>query len=86
MLLSFARFEREVTGERIGDKIAASKARGIWMGGNLPLGYDVYERKLVIVEQEADLVRHIYSRYLELGSILRLVPELDANGLRFQQS
>jgi site-specific DNA recombinase len=82
VLLSFAQFEREVTGERIRDKIAASKARGIWMGGNLPLGYDVYERKLVIVEQEAELVRHIYARYLELGTVLPLVRELDAKGLR----
>lgn len=82
VLLSFAQFEREVTGERIRDKIAASKARGIWMGGNLPLGYDVQDRKLVIVAQEADLVRHIYTRYLELGSVLPLVRDLDAQGLR----
>jgi len=80
VLLSFAQFEREVTGERIRDKIAASKARGIWMGGNLPLGYDVKDRKLFIVEEEAELVRHIYSRYQELGSVLPLVKELDAGG------
>jgi site-specific DNA recombinase len=82
VLLSFAQFEREVTGERIRDKIAASKARGIWMGGNLPLGYDVNDRKLFIVEEEAELVWHIYSRYIELGSVLPLVRELDASGKR----
>lgn len=82
VLLSFAQFEREVTGERIRDKIAASKARGIWMGGNLPLGYDVKDRKLFIVEEEAELVRHIYNRYQELGSVLPLVKELDASGYR----
>ena len=60
MLLSFAQFEREVTGERIRDKIAASKRRGMWMGGPLPLGYDVRDRKLVIDEVEAETVRHIF--------------------------
>jgi site-specific DNA recombinase len=82
VLLSFAQFEREVTGERIRDKIAASKARGIWMGGNLPLGYDVNYRKLFIVEEEATLVRYIYSRYIEPGSVLPLVRELDASSKR----
>lgn len=82
VLLSFAQFEREVTGERIRDKIAASKARGIWMGGNLPLGYDVEDRKLIKVEHEAEQVRHIYSRYLELGSVPELVRELDRDGIR----
>lgn len=82
VLLSFAQFEREVTGERIRDKIAASKARGIWMGGNLPLGYDVKDRKLYIVEPEAELVRHLFARYLELGSVLPLVRELDTEGRR----
>ena len=82
VLLSFAQFEREVTGERIRDKIAASKARGIWMGGNLPLGYNVIrDRKLFIVEDEAELVRHIFARYLELGSVLPLVKELGDAGL-----
>jgi site-specific DNA recombinase len=81
VLLSFAQFEREVTGERIRDKIAASKARGIWMGGNLPLGYDVRDRRLVIVEEEAELVRHIYARYLELGSVLPLAKELGDAGI-----
>src|SRR5690242_9768850 len=63
MLLSFAQFEREVTGERIRDKIAASKKKGMWMGGMLPLGYDVKDRKLVVNEREAESVRHIYRRY-----------------------
>ena len=82
VLLSFAQFEREVTGERIRDKITASKARGIWMGGNLALGYDVKDRKLIIVEDEAELVRHIYGRYLALGSVLPVVKELDDAGIR----
>ena len=82
MLLSFAQFEREVTGERIRDKIAASKRKGIWMGGPVPLGYDVVERKLMPNEQEAQTVRHIMQRYLELGSVKALVAELDAQGYR----
>ncbi|WP_139181813.1 recombinase family protein, partial [Edaphosphingomonas haloaromaticamans] len=64
MLLSFAQFEREVTAERIRDKIAASKARGMWMGGNPPLGYKPDGRTLAIVEEHADVVRHIFARYL----------------------
>ena len=60
VLLSFAQFEREVTGERIRDKIAASKKKGLWMGGPLPLGYDVKDRKLVVNDAEAGTVRHIY--------------------------
>ncbi|WRH77252.1 MAG: recombinase family protein [Sphingobium sp.] len=82
MLLSFAQFEREVTGERIRDKIAASKRKGLWMGGPLPLGYDVKDRRLVINETEADLVRHIYARYLELGSVVELVDYLNAKGYK----
>src|SRR6266849_4931940 len=82
MLLSFAQFEREVTGERIRDKIAASKKRGMWMGGLPPLGYDVKERKLVVNESEAERVRHIYRRYAELGSVLALKTELDRDGVR----
>lgn len=81
VLLSFAQFEREVTGERIRDKITASKARGIWMGGNLPLGYEVKDRKLLIIPDEAELVRHIFSRYLELDSVLPLVKELGNAGI-----
>jgi DNA invertase Pin-like site-specific DNA recombinase len=82
MLLSFAQFEREVTGERIRDKIAASKRRGIWMGGPVPLGYDVKERKLVVNATEAKLVRHIMRRYLALGSVSELVHELGRDGHR----
>jgi len=82
MLLSFAQFEREVTGERIRDKIAASKRKGLWMGGPVPLGYDVENRKLVINEAEANLVRHIYGRYLELVSVVELAMELNRQGHR----
>jgi len=81
MLLSFAQFEREVTGERIRDKIAASKKRGLWMGGLPPLGYDVDDKKLVINPPEAETVRAIYSRYAELGSVRLLKEELDRNGV-----
>ncbi|WP_298089756.1 recombinase family protein [uncultured Sphingomonas sp.] len=76
MLLSFAQFEREVTAERIRDKIAASKARGMWMGGTPPLGYAPNDRSLVIVEEHASLVRHLFARYLALGSVRRLMDEL----------
>lgn len=85
VLLSFAQFEREVTGERIRDKIAQSKARGMWMGGNIPLGYIVEDRKLKVVEEEADKARHIFQRYLELGSVPALVEDLDALGIRSQE-
>jgi DNA invertase Pin-like site-specific DNA recombinase len=81
MLLSFAQFEREVTGERIRDKIAASKAKGMWMGGRPPLGYEVRDRKLEIVEAEAETVRHIFHRYAELGSVFDLCDELAASGI-----
>jgi site-specific DNA recombinase len=81
MLLSFAQFEREVTGERIRDKIAASKRKGMWMGGLPPLGYDVQERKLVINPVEAETVRHIYRRYAELGSVRALRDELNRAGV-----
>ena len=76
MLLSFAQFEREVTGERIRDKIAASKRKGIWVGGIVPLGYEVRERKLVIREDEAAMVRLIFERYRALGSLPALQREL----------
>jgi DNA invertase Pin-like site-specific DNA recombinase len=69
VLLSFAQFEREVTGERIRDKIAASRKKGMWMGGSVPLGYDAVVKKLIINAQEAETVRHIYKRYLELGCV-----------------
>lgn len=81
MLLSFAQFEREVTGERIRDKIAASKKKGMWMGGLPPLGYDVHDRKLVVNEHEAETVRQIYRRYAALGSVLALKEELDGDGV-----
>ncbi|MBL8651099.1 MAG: recombinase family protein [Sphingopyxis sp.] len=81
VLLSFAQFEREVTGERIRDKIAASKARGMWTGGTVPLGYEVRDRKLIIVPAEADKVRHIFGRYLALGSVYALQAELAADGI-----
>ena len=80
ILLSFAQFEREVTGERIRDKLAASKAKGMWMGGVPPLGYDVKDRKLVINEPEAELVRDIFTRYAEHGSAAQLVRELKIEG------
>ena len=76
ILLSFAQFEREVTGERIRDKIAASKRRGMWMGGNLPLGYDVENRQLVINEAEAQTVRYIFRQYAELGTVSALQADL----------
>jgi site-specific DNA recombinase len=81
VLLSFAQFEREVTGERIRDKIAASKRKGMWMGGQPPLGYDAKDRKLVVNEAEAELVRHIFGRYRELKSVRLLKSELDAEGI-----
>ena len=80
MLLSFAQFEREVTGERIRDKIAASKRKGMWMGGLPPLGYDARDRKLAVNKAEAGTVRHIYRRYAELRSVRRLKEELDRDG------
>jgi DNA invertase Pin-like site-specific DNA recombinase len=80
ILLSFAQFEREVTGERIRDKIAASKAKGLWMGGMPPLGYDVVDRKLVVNEREAALVRDVFRRYAEHGSAARLVREMAVEG------
>jgi DNA invertase Pin-like site-specific DNA recombinase len=81
MLLSFAQFEREVTGERIRDKIAASKKKGMWMGGNVPLGYVVKDRKLLIDQAEARTVRNIYRRYATLGSVWTLKEELDRDGI-----
>lgn len=82
MLLSFAQFEREVTGERIRDKIAASKQKGMWMGGFIPLGYEPDGRTLVINEPEAETVRTIFRLYLELGRVRLLKQELDRLGLR----
>jgi DNA invertase Pin-like site-specific DNA recombinase len=81
ILLSFAQFEREVTGERIRDKIAASKKKGLWMGGIPPLGYDVKDRRLVVNEKEAKTVRHIFRRFVQLGSATLLVKELRLDGV-----
>src|ERR1700741_2590764 len=82
VLLSFAQFEREVIGERIRDKIAASKKKGMWMGGVPPLGYAVRDRKLVMIDSEADTVRLIFRRYAELGSVRLLQAEFEARGIR----
>jgi site-specific DNA recombinase len=82
ILLSFAQFEREVTGERIRDKIAASKKKGMWMGGFVPLGYDLDGRKLVPNPKEAELVGKIFSLYLKLGCVSRLAQQLDHEGIR----
>jgi site-specific DNA recombinase len=82
VLLSFAQFEREVIGERIRDKIAASKKKGMWMGGVPPLGYRVQDRKLIIVDGEAEIVRFIFRRYAELGSVRLLKDELEARGIK----
>jgi hypothetical protein len=81
ILLSFAQFEREVTGERIRDKIAASKRKGMWMGGVPPLGYNVENRRLVPNEREAKVVRHIFQRFVELGSSTLPVKELRLDGV-----
>ena len=81
MLLSFAQFEREVTAERIRDKIAQSKARGMWMGGTPPIGYRPDGRSLAIVEQDAAIVRHIFNRYAELGNVRLLALELVKSGI-----
>jgi DNA invertase Pin-like site-specific DNA recombinase len=81
VLLSFAQFEREVTGERIRDKIAASKRKGLWMGGPVPLGYEVIERKLVPLPAEVERVRTIMRRYVEIGSVPVLLGQLKAEGI-----
>jgi DNA invertase Pin-like site-specific DNA recombinase len=82
VLLSFAQFEREVTGERIRDKIAASKKKGLWMGGNVPLGYDADGRALVINSAEAETLRRIFALYREFGCVRRVKDEADQLGLR----
>jgi DNA invertase Pin-like site-specific DNA recombinase len=82
VLLSFAQFEREVAGERIRDKIAASKRRGMWMGGHPPLGYEAKDRKLIVNEGEAETVRHIFRRYLELRSVRLLQQDLAQSNTR----
>jgi site-specific DNA recombinase len=82
VLLSFAQFEREVTGERIRDKIAASKRKGMWMGGCVPVGYDVKDRRLIVNPEEAEQVRQIFRLYLEFGCVSKLKAHLDAHGVR----
>src|SRR6202047_1717515 len=82
VLLSFAQFEREVTGERIRDNIAASKRKGLWVGGNLPLGYEMKDGKIAVVEEEAELVRTIFRRYLELGGVNELLRDLRERNIR----
>jgi hypothetical protein len=82
ILLSFAQFEREVIGERIRDKIAASKKKGMWMGGVPPLGYRAQDGKLLVIESEAEIVRIIFRRYAELGSVRLLPDELEARGIK----
>src|SRR3979411_1001324 len=82
VLLSFAQFEREVTGERIRDKIAASKKKGMWMGGVPPLGYRCRDHKLIVVPREAETVQHIFRRYAVLGAVRLLQQELHAAGIR----
>jgi DNA invertase Pin-like site-specific DNA recombinase len=82
VLLSFAQFEREVTSERIRDKIAASKRKGLWVGGTLPFGYEMKDGKIAIVEEEAELVRSIFQRYLELGGVNELLRDLKERNIR----
>src|SRR4051794_148410 len=82
VLLSFAQFEREVTSERIRDKIAASKRKGLWVGGPLPLGYEMNDGKIAVVEDEAERVRLIYRRYLELGGVRALERDLCERNIR----
>ena len=82
VLLSFAQFERELTGERIRDKVAASKKKGMWMGGVIPIGYDRVDRKLAINQADAETVREIFRQYLRLGCVSKLKSYLDANQIR----
>src|SRR3974390_2270142 len=85
VLLSFAQFEREIAGERIRDKFAASRRKGMWMGGTIPLGYDVHDRKLIVNKGEAETVKFIFERYLVLGCVSRLRVDLDQKGIRSKQ-
>jgi len=82
VLLSFAQFEREVIGERVRDKISASKRKGLWMGGTVPLGYASINKKLVVVPEDAATVRAIFQRYLELGTVRALAEDLDRRDIR----
>ena len=81
VLLSFAQFERELSSERVRDKVAASRRKGKWTGGTVPLGYDAKDKKLIINKAEAETVRYIFKRYLELQSFGKLVEDLDAKGI-----
>jgi site-specific DNA recombinase len=85
VLLSFAQFEREVTGERIRDKIAASKQKGMWMGGTVPLGYDVRDHRLLVNAKEAETVRLIFQLYIELRSVRQVRDELDRRSIVSKQ-
>jgi len=82
VLLSFAQFEREVTSERIRDKIAASKRKGLWVGGMVPLGFEARDKKIWVIEEEAERVRLIFGRYLELGSLYKLMQDLREGEVR----
>jgi site-specific DNA recombinase len=82
VLLSFAQFERELIGERVRDKIAASKRKGLWVGGPVPLGYAAVDKKILVVPAEAAAVRTIFARYLEIGSVRALAEDLDRRGIR----
>ena len=88
VLLSFAQFEREVTGERIRDKIAASKKKGMWMGGVVSLGYDCVDHRLIVNQTEAQTVREIFRQYLRLGCVMKLKHYLDVRGsaVKFAQA
>jgi site-specific DNA recombinase len=82
ILLSFAQFEREVTAERIRDKFRASRMKGMWMGGNIPLGYEVRDRKLLVRKEDAEHVRWIFTRFIELGSATELARDVDSRNIR----
>jgi site-specific DNA recombinase len=82
VLLSFAQFERELIGERVRDKIAASKRKGLWVGGPVPLGYAAVDKKIAVVPTEAEAIRTIFARYLKLGSVRALAEDLDRRGIR----
>jgi DNA invertase Pin-like site-specific DNA recombinase len=85
VLLSFAQFERELAGERIRDKFAASRRKGMWMGGTIPLGYDIKDRKLVVNADEADRVCMIFQQYLAIGCVSKLRENLEQRGIRSKQ-
>jgi DNA invertase Pin-like site-specific DNA recombinase len=80
VLLSFAQYERELTGERIRDKVAASCQKGMWMGGNIPMGYDVKDRKLLVNEKEAKIIRILFQNFIETSSVTETARELNNLG------